>query len=133
MTAAGSPRPSAGRRLALWAPVVLLLGLEAGLSHQPKLPDVLPLALPAADKLAHLAYFAPVGFLAARAGRNGELWSRGRALLVVTLGTLLWGLTDEVHQSFVPGRDPEALDVLADTLGALMGSAPMGSGLKDKR
>lgn len=114
---------TAGRRLALWAPVVLLLALEAVLSHQPKLPHVLPLALPAADKLAHFAYFAVVGYLAARAARAGEGWSPGRTLVTVALGALLWGLTDEVHQSFVPGRDPEALDVLADTLGALAGAA----------
>lgn len=123
MTTAGSPRPSPARRLALWAPVVLLLALEAWLSNQPKLPSVLPFALPAADKLAHFGYFALVGFLAARAGTNAERWSDRRTLVAVALGALLWGLTDEFHQSFVPGRDPEALDVLADTMGALAGAA----------
>jgi VanZ family protein len=32
-------------------------------------------------------------------------------------------LTDELHQSFVPGRSADPLDVLADCAGALLGIA----------
>jgi len=37
------------------------------------------------------------------------------------LAAALYGVSDEVHQSFVVGRSPLATDVLIDTLGALLG------------
>jgi len=33
----------------------------------------------------------------------------------------IYGVTDEFHQSFTPGRTPMATDVLYDTAGALLG------------
>jgi VanZ family protein len=35
----------------------------------------------------------------------------------------LYGLTDEWHQSFVPGRSAAVADALADMVGAIVGSA----------
>jgi VanZ family protein len=35
---------------------------------------------------------------------------------------MLYGVSDEFHQYFVPGRSVEALDVLADALGGLLGA-----------
>ena len=32
----------------------------------------------------------------------------------------LYGISDEFHQSFVPGRTPDVVDWLADTSGALL-------------
>jgi VanZ family protein len=32
-----------------------------------------------------------------------------------------FGLSDELHQHFVPGRDASALDLAADTVGSLAG------------
>ena len=37
------------------------------------------------------------------------------------IGTL-YGLSDELHQSFVPGRDASIEDAAADAFGALLGS-----------
>ncbi|HSH41142.1 MAG TPA: VanZ family protein, partial [Arenicellales bacterium] len=34
---------------------------------------------------------------------------------------VLYGISDEWHQSFVPGREPDVLDVLADGVGAAVG------------
>jgi VanZ family protein len=41
----------------------------------------------------------------------------GAAILTTALAAL-YGASDEVHQSFVPLRQAEALDVVADTIGA---------------
>ncbi|MDQ3653632.1 MAG: VanZ family protein, partial [Chloroflexota bacterium] len=41
---------------------------------------------------------------------------RRRWLLAFGL-TVLYGLSDEWHQSFVPGRQPDVLDVMVDALG----------------
>lgn len=75
------------------------------------------------DKLAHVAYFALVGLLAARASLVGHDWSARRTAAVVVLGILAWGVLDEVHQSFTPGRAVEAGDVAADGVGAAAGVA----------
>ncbi|MBD0319601.1 MAG: VanZ family protein [Gemmatimonadetes bacterium] len=42
------------------------------------------------------------------------------ALPLVIAGSL-YGVSDEVHQSFVPGRSPDPLDWVADTLGVIAG------------
>lgn len=40
-------------------------------------------------------------------------------LLVVIL-CIVYGITDEFHQSFVPGRMPDAADIRNDAIGALL-------------
>ena len=42
-------------------------------------------------------------------------------ILLVSLSGSLYGLSDEFHQSFVPGRSSDSLDLLADSLGAFCG------------
>lgn len=48
----------------------------------------------------------------------------GRHLwLVAVVVTAAYGVTDEFHQSFVPGRYPSWLDVAYDVIGAIVGSS----------
>ncbi|MHB1843200.1 MAG: VanZ family protein [Deltaproteobacteria bacterium] len=73
------------------------------------------------DKLLHLTEYGGLGFCLALA-----LTPRfqGRDLLAwVALLGLLYGASDELHQSFVPGRDAELGDVLADGIGSALGAA----------
>jgi VanZ family protein len=51
-------------------------------------------------------------------------WQRRLALslLLVTVIVSAYGVTDELHQSFVPGRDCDVWDWVADTLGAFSGA-----------
>ena len=39
---------------------------------------------------------------------------------LVVLFCLLYGISDEFHQSFIPGRFPSVLDLVADTIGAMV-------------
>lgn len=64
------------------------------------------------DKAAHFFVF---GLLATLVARNGFV--PGRAWLPI-LAVSVFGLTDEWHQSFTPGRSVEFDDWAADTLGA---------------
>ena len=41
-----------------------------------------------------------------------------RSAALILLGVTLYGLIDETHQLYVPGRHPSGLDVLVDALGA---------------
>ncbi|RKN86684.1 VanZ family protein [Paenibacillus ginsengarvi] len=43
---------------------------------------------------------------------------KGKALVVLLC--LLYGVTDEFHQMFVPGRYPDVLDLRNDTIGAAL-------------
>jgi VanZ family protein len=45
-----------------------------------------------------------------------------RALMLAILLASLYGITDELHQAFVPLRNPDPLDWLVDTAGAAMGA-----------
>jgi VanZ family protein len=71
--------------------------------------------LPSFDKVAHFCVYGLLGTLTLRALGRGR-WAPWLAIAVVSL----FGATDEWHQSCVPGRSSEALDWVADTLGAAL-------------
>ena len=71
----------------------------------------------------HLAEFGVLAVLVYRvAGRRRRATDPYLVLFVLAL-TTLYGATDEVHQSVVPGRDPSWLDLGYDALGAACGVA----------
>lgn len=108
-------------RVLLWAPVALLLAFEFWLSGRTgaDLPSFGP-SFEGKDKVEHAVYFFFTALLAVRAARFGERWSRGKTAVLVFLGAALWGCSDEIHQSFVPGRDVEIADVAADVAGVAL-------------
>ena len=115
-----SPEATGRSRLLLWAPVALLLAFEFYLSSLSVLPKTRLLTLPGGDKIAHAGYFFGMASCAVRAARFGHGWSRRRTLVTIVLAAAAYGCLDEFHQSFVPMRDVEAGDVVADTTGALL-------------
>ena len=85
------------------------------LSHQTGLPT--PQFFPHQDKLAHFSEYALLGFLAMRCFRHYV--KRTDLLFLISLGFCsLYGVLDEIHQYFVPGRTSDILDWLADTVGS---------------
>lgn len=108
------------RRWLRLVPVTLVMGTIFMLSGQPgtsfSLPDIVNI-----DKVLHCLVYTVLGLTA--------LWAlpprfrRQRPLLasvVVVLFCLGYGLSDEFHQSFVPGRFASLGDVVADTVGGLL-------------
>ena len=69
------------------------------------------------DKLAHFTEYALLGFLLGR--------GTGNVPLAFALAAL-YGVSDEVHQAFVPGREASVFDWLADAAGALIGALLAG-------
>jgi len=69
------------------------------------------------DKVVHLGLYAVLGLALAWAGRESG-WNRPFLLLALGFG---YGVLDEWHQSFVPGRDPSFGDLLADGVGVALG------------
>lgn len=70
--------------------------------------------------LGHFGEYAIFGALILLA-----LESPGRLLPAVALASA-YGITDEVHQLFVSGRQADPVDWLVDTLGALVGVVVIG-------
>jgi VanZ family protein len=114
--------PDAGRRarrrrvLSSWGPVVVWMAVIFALSSVPDLP-----APPGGitDKAAHAWEYAPLGLLLVRA-LGGRRWTAptARAVAGAILIAAGYGLVDEVHQLFVPGRQGDWYDAAADVLGA---------------
>jgi VanZ family protein len=52
------------------------------------------------------------------------------AFFATALAASLYGIIDETHQYFVPGRDCNVWDWLADTLGAFLGAGAMLAALR---
>jgi len=92
--------------------------------------------------LAPLAWMALIFYLSAEPPRPGPAWASivahfieyavlaalwtwalapylgGRALAVSLVVAAVYAVTDEYHQSFVPGRDADPVDVAVDWAGA---------------
>src|SRR5262245_28308159 len=92
---------------------MIALFIESSFSRLPQPPGGLT------DKDEHFFFFGILALLALRALARAE-WRGVRSATAsgAILITALYGLSDEIHQIFVPGRDFEVLDIAADTLGA---------------
>ena len=104
------------KRLVLWGPVLAHMAFIFFVSSITWVGDM-PGSI--SDKTAHFLVYGLLGFLILRALSGGSLsaMTPSRAIAAMALAGL-YGLTDEIHQFFVPGRNPDVLDVVADTLGA---------------
>ena len=80
-------------------------------------------ALEVPDYLLHLAEYAVLGFLCSRWLFHMTL-RPGLVVLILmpVLLCTLYGVSDEIHQSFVPERDASISDALADLVGATIGA-----------
>ncbi len=111
----------------LWAPV----GVWAGVIYAAgSFPLGLGGDLPGGDKFAHVLIYGVLGIFLSRAwegsrpdgtetARGGFV--RGSFVWVVVL-TGVYGLLDEIHQGFLPGRQAHAFDVFADAVGGGIGA-----------
>jgi VanZ family protein len=114
---------AAVRRGLRWLPAAAQAALIFVISAQPDLhlADEAQLDF-VLHKAGHLAVYAVLAALVAWAlDLPGVVRSRLWTTSVVVC--LLYGATDELHQSLIGGRHPSAADVAIDTLGALLGLA----------
>ena len=105
---ASSDSFSAGNTSRIIGPLVLWLFPNTS-------PETLAVIHFITRKLAHLAEYAILGILAARAFRIHRRWFLISLVLVVT-----YALLDEYHQSFVPARTASIWDSLIDITGGLV-------------
>jgi VanZ family protein len=100
--------------------MVVVMGTIYLLSAQPGDSLSLP-QLPGLDKLAHMAAYGILAlsilFAFSKSTKKNDV---KRVVLLTVVWCLAYGITDEFHQAFVPGRSPSLLDLLADCIGAVM-------------
>lgn len=71
-------------------------------------------------KSAHFCSYLVLGILTTNALRRSG--AKGLKLFAAALGIcILYAISDEVHQLYVPGRSGQATDVLLDSTGAFLG------------
>jgi VanZ family protein len=105
------------RRVQLWAPVAIYMALIFGISSISSPPD---LSTSIGDKGAHAILYSGLAALLVRALAGGWWRSFGVRIAAgaITLSTL-YGVTDELHQIFVPPRTAELADLAADAIGSV--------------
>jgi VanZ family protein len=100
----------------VWAAIIFVLSSLPG-SAYPKTNLI------NADKLVHVALYGLLGGLCARGFVRGTGRGAWAALGLAALLSALYGVTDELHQAFVPGRNSDWRDVVADAAGSVLGAA----------
>ena len=104
-----------------WLPICLYLLLIVTMSSLSK-PPAPKIDLFEIDKLYHLIEYSLLSFLLLRAFMNSpQKILSNDAIFFTVLATIIFGLTDEVHQAFVPGRSSSIADWVFDSLGAVAG------------
>ncbi len=98
-----------------WAFVIFLLS-SIPASRLPKFAHLFN------DKVVHASIFFVLGLLIYLAlepkVRTASFdWQR---LIIATSAVILYGVSDEFHQGFVPGRTVDVLDAAADALGGIL-------------
>ena len=109
--------------MSLWLPVIAYMAMLFGFSSLSTLPSP-PAEFSFYD--VHIAAYAGLGALTARATGRG-LRPSWRAVIGAILISSAYGVTDEYHQLYTPGRSFDVLDMVADAIGSIVGASAVGA------
>ncbi len=101
-----------------WGPVIFLIAFIFILSSFSSLPQ--PIDIADFDKVEHLSVYLVLSLLFYRALLGTTEFSDKKCIILSILFTVLYGISDELHQFFVHGRDASIADLLFDFLGAIL-------------
>ncbi len=106
--------------LTRWLPFILYAALIFYVSSQ-KLPELpTPFQIDYIDLIAHFLEYALFAYLCWRAFSTIKTNVLQKHLLFVILVlSILYGFSDELHQYYVPGRQMDVFDFIADSAGAI--------------
>ena len=106
--------------LSYWFPVFLyclLIFMQSSYPSPESVPD-----WPYIDKLLHIAVYALLGALLLRAFKTLRIQHNLKLVMILSiLLSSLYGISDEIHQHFVPFRNADFMDALADMIGSVGG------------
>jgi len=117
-------RSAAGDRRHRWRPWVPAVVYAAAIFVQSAFPSPGVLhAINHIDLAFHGLGYSVLGLLVARAmaaqSGTGSRWILWLAAAGITAA---YGISDEIHQAFVPGRQCDGWDMLADAVGGILGA-----------
>ena len=119
--------PSTGRLkirnfLSRWLPLIaycLAIYIQSDYPSPERIPT-----MAFSDKILHFAAYGLLGILFFRAYTTLPLKDRRNTLILMSIGSAtLYGISDEIHQYFVPFRQADTLDAVADAIGSICGVA----------
>ncbi|MFT5699609.1 MAG: VanZ family protein [Desulforhopalus sp.] len=101
-------------------PMIVVMGTIFFLSHKSGDEIHLP-SFVYSDLVAHTMVYAALGCAVLFAWSDRfRKYNPLKVHLCTVAFCLLYGISDEFHQSFIPGRYVSAMDVVADTVGAIL-------------
>ena len=111
------------RRLLLYwlPPLAWMAAIFAGSSLTGTTVDRAAAPARIGPEVAHAVEYGVLALLLYRAFGSSGVKARWAIWAAVLLLTIAYAATDELHQSFVPGRDPSWQDLGYDSLGAFVG------------
>jgi len=98
----------------VWAGIIFYLSSKSAIDT--------PSLFPGQDKLFHLLVFGVLAFFGMGAMKPTTSGYRSSQVWFTVVLVALYGLLDEFHQYYVPGRTVELYDFLADAAGGLLGA-----------
>jgi len=104
-----------------WLPVLVL---SAAIFYFSSLPgEDLPFLFPFQDIVFHLLSYCLLCYFFRRALKRStrNLLLIKSFILTVFFG-IIFGISDEIHQGFVPGRNVSSADILVDGIGSFFGA-----------
>lgn len=106
--------------LNLWVPVFICMGFIFYASTIPG--SNIPSLFPSQDIFFHMLAYIGLGFFFSRALKNTfSRLKRWHWVIFAACFGLLYGISDEFHQLFVPNRSVSGMDIFIDALGGLIG------------
>ena len=100
--------------------MIVIMGGIFLLSHQPG-NVFAPYAFVWADKLAHVLVYSLLCVALIYSFSSHVRSQKKKMVVIVSLVVcLVYGISDEFHQSFIPGRFPSISDITADVAGAVL-------------
>jgi VanZ family protein len=103
-----------------WLPLIIYcvaIYIQSDLPSSERLP-----IFQFSDKVLHFLAYAGMGVLFYRAYQTLRVKDNLRMLMLLSaVSASLYGISDEIHQYYVPFRDASILDVVANILGAFCG------------
>jgi VanZ family protein len=109
-----------GNFLRCWLPLIaycLAIYLQSGYPAPESIPT-----FAFSDKILHLAGYGLLGIIFFRAYSTLPFRDRRNMLILMSIGSAsFFGISDEIHQYFVPFRQADTFDALADVIGSICG------------
>ncbi|HEX5165125.1 MAG TPA: VanZ family protein [Thermomicrobiales bacterium] len=100
-------------------PAVAWMAFIFFMSSQEQFPSTLGVSIMLLTVVGHMVLYGVLGLLLLFAFAGTARPSR-TTMAAAVLGAALYGVTDEFHQSFVPGRDASVFDLFVNTVGATL-------------